>query len=475
MKAAFAAMPGVGVITTVLKPAAFLGGAIGKAFSSSVTGILSATTAMGAFGAATTIATAGLSLVVAAVAALGLATVGAGAAWVGSGLASTEGIDALAKTADKLGIGTEAMAGMAHAGEKAGVSFEGVAGSLEKLRGSIARAGAGGVVMRGALTDLGVDIAALKNQGVDEAFVSVAEALNRIPDPADRANRAVAILGESGEMMLRQTKGGIDGLKAAMRDAGDLGLGMSRANAEQVEQAKASITDMKAAFTGLGRTAAITIAPFVKLIAGGITDALKWVNKYREDIIDFAHGVEFAFKNFSDYVHLYFRKAQLWITEFANAVLHVFTDVLPQLFRSFGDMLYEGITTGFSGGFDKAWDKAVRDVKASMKRSSGTIETSIRESVDREQKELDSRKKKFLDDKKKAMGVNAAGSTGVVQGNRENAAVERGSSEAFSIIAKQNGDKMFKVANDQLKALIAIENAVKAKKAGKAGVKKAVM
>src|SRR6185437_11443742 len=66
MKAAFAAMPGVGVITTVLKPAAFLGGAIGKAFSSSVTGILSATTAMGAFGAATTIATAGLSLVVAA-------------------------------------------------------------------------------------------------------------------------------------------------------------------------------------------------------------------------------------------------------------------------------------------------------------------------------------------------------------------------------------------------------------------------
>src|SRR6185312_12208525 len=104
MKAAFAAMPGVGVITTVLKPAAFLGGAIGKAFSSSVTGILSATTAMGAFGAATTIATAGLSLVVAAVAALGLATVGAGAAWVGSGLASTEGIDALAKTADKLGI-----------------------------------------------------------------------------------------------------------------------------------------------------------------------------------------------------------------------------------------------------------------------------------------------------------------------------------------------------------------------------------
>src|SRR5487761_2629140 len=58
MRAAFNTLPFAGIINEVLKPAAYLGGAIGKAFTTSITGIMGATSAMGAFGVTTTIATA---------------------------------------------------------------------------------------------------------------------------------------------------------------------------------------------------------------------------------------------------------------------------------------------------------------------------------------------------------------------------------------------------------------------------------
>jgi hypothetical protein len=261
------------------------------------------------------------------------------------------------------------------------------------------------------------------------------------------------VFGKQGVNALKLLKGGSQGIADSLEEARAMGILASGGEAKSVADASKALKMMKESMTGMGRTAAITIAPFVKMIAETITEGMKWINKYRDTIIDFAYTVEFTFKNFSEYVHLYFGKAVLWVTEFANATIHIFTDVLPQIFHSFGTMLYEGITTGFAAGFDKAWEKAVADVRKSMNRSSGDVEKALRDSLNNEEKALDEKKKKFLEEKRAALNV-APGASTAGGGSKENGAVERGSMEAFKIIAGDQGDKMFKVANEQ-RALLA--------------------
>lgn len=487
IKGAFAALPGAGVVTAVLGPVVYLGGAIGKAFASSVTGIMSATTAVGAFGAATTVATAGLNLILAAVAATGAAAIGAGMAWTGMGLASMGGIKDAQKAAGQLGMSVEAVQGFAY---KSKLEVEDLSGLLLKMERSIGKdAGGGGggnhnyaavlgKVSKGgkdtekalhgaaaAWAKLGLNAEKLRAAKPEEALAMIADGFEGIHNQAERVALAMDVFGKQGAAALKLVKGGSKGIAESMAEARALGIVAGAGEARQVAEASAALADMKRALGGLGKTAAITIAPFVKMIATALTDALKWVNQYRGQIIDFAYTVEFTFKNFSDYAHLYFGKATLWVTQFANATIHFFTDVLPQLFRSFGEMLYTGLTTGFADGFDKAWEKAVADVKASMKRAEGELEGQMRRSLDLEQKQLDDRKAKFLEEKRAALNLDQGQAKGAV-GSKDNAAVERGSAEAFKIIAGDQGDKMYQKANEQLTELRKIAEELRKKRAG---------
>jgi len=444
MRSAFAALPGAGVITAVLSPAVYLGGAIGKAFSSSVTGIMSATSAVGAFGAATTIATGGLNLILAAVAAAGAAAIGAGMAWTGMGMASMGGIKEAQKAADKLGMSVEAVQGFAF---KSRLDVDELSGVMLKFERNLA---GGSEKANKMFAQLGLDREKLRAKGLESAILDTADAFARIDDKVGGVAASFDLFGKQGTAALKLLEGGSAGIAQSLAEAKALGAIVSISEAKQVAEAAGALKMMKQAMGGLGKTAAITIAPFVKMIANGLTEAMKWVNSYREQIIDFAYGVEFAFKNFGEYVKLYTAKATLYLTEFGNFTIHLCTDVLPQLFKSFGEMLHEGLTTGFAGGFDKAWNKAVADIKRSMTRESGEIETDLRRRLDAFEKDLDARKKKFLEEKKAALNIPEPGESKVGGGSKDNAAVQRGSVEAFKIIAGDQGDKMFKVQNDQL-------------------------
>lgn len=444
IKAAFLALPGAGVITAVLSPAVGLARTIGTAFTSLVPAIGAATTSMSAFGVATTVATGGLNLILAGVAATAAAVIGAGTAWTGLGLASMGGIKDAQKAADRLGISVESIQGFAF---KSKLGIDELSGLLTKFQKNI------GEGKSDAFQKLGLNAAQLKNLRPEEQLNQIADAFNGIGNQADRVALSMELFGREGAAALKLLKGGSEGIRQSLEEAKSLGIIVGGNEAKQVAEASAALSMMRQAMTGLGKTAAITIAPFVKMIADGLTSALKWINSYREQIVDFGYTVEFVFKNFSDYVKLYFNKALLSLTEFANATLHLFTDVLPQLFVSFGELIQNAITTGFSGGFDKAWRKAVADIKASMNRESGEVETNLRNRVNALEKELDEKKKKFLEEKKAAIAPPQNGESVLGPEKTNNAAVERGSQEAFKIIANTQGDKYLKAANDRLAEL----------------------
>lgn len=461
VRAAFSAFPGAGVVTAVLGPAVFLGGALGRAFSSSVAGILSATSAVGAFGVAATVATGGLNLVLAAVAATGAAALGAGMAWTSLGLASVGGIKEAQKAAEKLGMSVEAVQGFAFKGR---LELEELSGLLLKMERNI------GEGKSSAFTKLNLDAAKLKAARPEDSLRLIADAFDGIGNQADRVSLSMEIFGKQGAAALKLLKGGSKGITESLQEARNLGIITSAAETKQVAEAAGALKLLKMSLTGLGKTAAITIAPFVKMIAEYLTNVMKWINSVRDSIITFAYKVEFTLRHFSDYVHLYFSKAILWVTQFANATLHLFTDVLPQLFASFGEMLYDGLTTGFAAGFDKAWSKAVADIKASMRREEGDIERALRQGIQAEERNLNAQRDKFLEEKKAALNLPAQGESIMGGGKHDNAAVERGSVEAYKIInASPQSDKVYRVQSDQLAVLRKIEEELRKKRQGEPG------
>ena len=240
------------------------------------------------------------------------------------------------------------------------------------------------------------------------------------------------------------------GVAESLAEAKALGVIVAGNKSKQVAKAAGALRTMREAMGGLGKTAAITIAPFVKMIADGMTEVMKRINSVRETIIDFAYSAEYVFKNFSEYVALYVGKAVLKITEFANATLHIFTDVLPQVFKSFAQMLHEGLASGFAEGFDKGWDKAVAQIKASMARASGEFENTMRMGVAQMDQDLDAGLNRFIMEKKAAINIGGPGASAAGGGSKENSAVERGSAKAFKIIHGDKGDKMYEALNKSI-------------------------
>jgi len=184
-----------------------------------------------------------------------------------------EAIDQVAKLSDRLGITTEALVGLQHGADLAGVSAEQLTGGLEKMLNAIGTAADEGGATAKAFEEMGLSARTLSGMDSGEAFTQIAESLKNITNPAERARLAMDVFGKSGQALLPLMMSGADGLKAAQQEAERLGLTFSRVDAAKVEAANDALTRMSAVFTGVGRTLAIELAPFIDALAVKFTDA----------------------------------------------------------------------------------------------------------------------------------------------------------------------------------------------------------
>ncbi len=353
----------------------------------------------------------------------------------------------------------------------------------------------------------------------------IADAINAIPDAADKVAVSMDVFGKSGANLLSLIQSGSDGMKQAIKEALEIGLAASREKIASVEEANDAISTMKSAFTGAFRTVTIAIAPFVKPFADGIKDAMAWLNGFRSTILEWSCTAQFVLSNFSKYVNLYFDKALLKIVSWANDVENIFTSVIPETFRqllnlvtptfdaltdyiayslvkitnvivdnvgSWSKVLHSAMTLDFQGignAIDEALDsiknrqegeierilredsersakkldilmgEAGNKIRNAFNRAKGPIEAALEESVLAQQRSLDSRLNRFVEDKMSSMGVSkksgGAAETDFERSAKakektENKAVERGTQEALKFISGREGDKQLKKMNEQL-------------------------
>jgi len=190
-------------------------------------------------------------------------------AWKATGFIRQEmaAIDATAKLADRLGMGTEALVGLQHAGNLAGVSVEGMATSMEKMGKNLADVGRPTMEVTDALKKMGLSFADMAAKSPDEKLNAIADGLNDVAGAGERSKIALTIFGKSGAGMVNVLADGSAGLAKMRAEADALGLTFDRIDAFKVEQANDALSRVGALFSGGFRTAAIEIAPIIEAIS----------------------------------------------------------------------------------------------------------------------------------------------------------------------------------------------------------------
>lgn len=180
-------------------------------------------------------------------------------------------IDAMAKTADRIGFSTEALSAYTLGAEKAGVSQDTLNASLLAFSRRLAFAARDTGAANRAYEELGLNAGMLLELAPEDALKVVVERLGDVANETERAGFAFELFGEAGQRLLQFIGGGADGLAAMEAEARQLGITFSREQARGVEDFNDAISDMQAAFAGVGRTLAIEVSPALTEFADFLT------------------------------------------------------------------------------------------------------------------------------------------------------------------------------------------------------------
>lgn len=224
------------------------------------TGLKKAGTGLSHFGKKAGLALAGVAAAAAAAAAaLGVAVKGA-----------IDHADTLSKTAQKIGVTTEALSRLEWAAKLSDVSLEGLANGLKKLSQNLFEVGSGaGATAKRGFDALGISVT--KSDGslraADDVLADVADKFSRMEDGTAKTAIAVALFGRAGAELIPLLNEGRDGLKDMADEADRLGLTISTKTGKAAEAFNDSLTRLNAVFAGIVNRVMESLIPSLQEIA----------------------------------------------------------------------------------------------------------------------------------------------------------------------------------------------------------------
>lgn len=173
--------------------------------------------------------------------------------------------DELGKTADRLGLTTEALQGIHQAGELAGVGFSTMDMALQRMTRRLAEAKNGSGEAKGAIEELGLNAEQLANGGPEAALQTIIEKLEGVENEADRVRLAFKFFDSEGVKLLNLTS---EGLAEAAEEARALGTALDRKTIASMEQVNDNVDKIKQGFSGFAAQLSAKVAPVLEVITG---------------------------------------------------------------------------------------------------------------------------------------------------------------------------------------------------------------
>lgn len=182
-------------------------------------------------------------------------------------------IDAISKLSDRLGIATEELGALHHAANIMGSDAAGIDKALEQMVRRLGEATTGIGESFDALGLLGLEANKLAAMPMADAFREIIRTIRDLPSVAQRADAAYSLFGRQGVKMLNIINLTDEAFENLMAEADALGLTFDRVAGAKVEAANDAFTRLKALLTGIGRTVAIEVAPFISTMVEGLVAA----------------------------------------------------------------------------------------------------------------------------------------------------------------------------------------------------------
>ncbi len=185
----------------------------------------------------------------------------------------------LADTSARTGVAGSKLAEFGYAADQTGSNLEGVEAGLRKMAKVIGDAESGSKSANETLADLGLTLAELKGLSPDKQFELIAEKIDEVVDPTQRAAIAMRAFGKSGTALLPM----IEQLKELRQEARDQGLvptDEAIAAADAVGDAFGKITKtVGAAIFEIGGALAPAVLKAAEVINTIVVAANRWVRE----------------------------------------------------------------------------------------------------------------------------------------------------------------------------------------------------
>lgn len=175
--------------------------------------------------------------------------------------------DSLEKMSQRTGVSAEALSEIGYAAKQSGAELEDVEAGLRRMQRVVAEAGAGSTAAAEALGKIGLSAEQLKQLSPEEQFDAIAQRLNAITDPTQRAAAAMDIFGKSGTRLLPM----IDDLDALRDEAQRLGVTMSNDDARAAAALTEAMNQIRAVLRSVAAAIGSAVAPLLMEWAGWLT------------------------------------------------------------------------------------------------------------------------------------------------------------------------------------------------------------
>jgi len=188
---------------------------------------------------------------------------------------SLEGIDALGKTASKLGIATAELQKLRFASQLAGVETRTVDMAVQRFTRRLAEAANGTGEAKDALKELGIDAASLSRQPLEKQMLALAAAFEKVEGSGDRVRLAFKLFDSEGVAFVNTLQAGEKALKDTFSEVDDLGIILSTNAVKGVESFNDSVVKLTTIFKGLINTVAAGLAGPLQVLVEMLTGKLK--------------------------------------------------------------------------------------------------------------------------------------------------------------------------------------------------------
>ena len=213
--------------------------------------------------------------------------------------------DRIAKTADSIGIGIEALQEYRFAADRSGVAQDKLDRSLQRFSRTLGetRAGSGTLVtiLKKTSPALLKQLQAAKSS--EEGLQVVFRAMGQLKTQADRAALANAAFGRSGIELTNMLKEGVPGLEALRQEARDLGIVMSEEAARSAEVAQDRLTNLMSVVKGIAFAVGSELLPEISQTIADLTD---WARANRDvvrvRVVEFARSLAEGFRQLRDFL-----------------------------------------------------------------------------------------------------------------------------------------------------------------------------